>query len=57
VALIINIAFIPFGLLCMAGAVFGKGRKGDISSRLRRVLLFLAGLLMVVSAILRLRSN
>jgi hypothetical protein len=57
-----NVRFIAFGLFCMAGAFLATGGKGDIFSRSRaepisragRVDLFIAGLLMSVSAILRL---
>ena len=52
-ALIISIVAIVFGLLCMAGALFGKGERGTISCRVRRVMLFLAGLVAISSGILR----
>ena len=52
--LFINIVIVAFGLLCMAGALFGKGERGTISSRVRRVMFFLAGLLATVIGILRL---
>jgi hypothetical protein len=54
VELFINIVIVAFGLLCMAGALFGKGERGTISSRVRRVMFFLAGLLATVIGILRL---
>lgn len=52
--LFINIVIVAFGLLCMAGALFGKGERGTISSRVRRVMFFLAGLLATIIGILRL---
>jgi hypothetical protein len=54
VELFINIVIVAFGLLCMAGALFGKGERGTISSRVRRVMFFLAGLLATIIGILRL---
>jgi hypothetical protein len=53
VALIVNIVAIAFGVLCMAGALFGRGERGTFSSRVRRVMLFLAGLLAIIRGILR----
>jgi len=54
VELFINIVIVAFGLLCVAGALFGKGERGTISSRVRRVIFFLAGLLATIIGILRL---
>ena len=51
--MIISVVAITFGLLCMVGAVLGKGQRGDFSSRMRRVMLFLAGLVAIASGILR----
>jgi hypothetical protein len=49
----INIVIVAFGILCIAGALFGRGERGTISSRVRRVMLFLAGLLATIIGILR----
>ena len=46
----LNLFFLVFSLACIAGALFGRGERGTISSRVRRVMLFLAGLLGVVTA-------
>jgi hypothetical protein len=42
---LINIVIVAFGLLLIAGALFGRGERGTISSRVRRVMAFTAGLL------------
>jgi hypothetical protein len=51
---LINIVIVAFGLLCsVAAALFGRGERGTISSRVRRVKFFLAGLLVTIIGILR----
>jgi len=51
--MLINIVIVAFGLLCTAGALFGRGERGTISSRARRVMFFLARLLASIIGILR----
>jgi len=60
-----NVFFIAFSLFIMAGAFLANGGRYDIFSRshtkpvskVGRVMLFIAGLLMLVSAIARLFPN
>jgi hypothetical protein len=64
-ALTENISFVALGIFFAAGAFLANGGKYDIYSRSRanpisaigRGLMFLAGLLTVVSALLRIFSN
>jgi hypothetical protein len=49
-----NIFILVFSLFCIAGALFGRGERGTISSRVRRTMLVLAGLIGIFSVILRL---
>lgn len=51
--MLINIFIVALGVLCIVGALFGKGERGTISSRVRRVAFFLAGLLVTAIGILR----
>jgi len=49
-----NVFFIAFGVLLMAGAFSAPRGRGELGARIKRVALFIAGLLMTASAILRL---
>jgi hypothetical protein len=65
VALVENIGFVALGVFFAAGAFLANGGKYDIYSRSRakpiskigRGVMFFAGALMVVSALLRIISN
>jgi hypothetical protein len=50
---LINIIVVALGVVLMAGALFGRGERGTISSRVRRVMAFLAGLLVTLIGIVR----
>ena len=49
-----NIFFLVFGLALMAAAIFAPRGRGELGARLKRIALFVAGLLATVSSILRL---
>lgn len=52
-----NLFFLAFGIFLIAAAFFAPRGRGQLGARLKRVALFIAGLLMVVSAILRFTSK
>jgi nitric oxide reductase large subunit len=52
-----NLFFLAFGIFLIAAAFLAPRRRGELGARLKRVALFIAGLLAVVSTILRLTSK
>ncbi len=52
-----NLFFVAFGVFLIAAAFLAPRGKGELAARLKRVALFIAGSLMVVSAYLRLSSK
>jgi hypothetical protein len=53
IRLIANLFFLAFGLGLMAFAFLAPRGRGELGARAKRVALFMAGLLMIVTAILR----
>jgi hypothetical protein len=52
-----NLFFIAFGVALIAFAFFAPRGRGEWGARAKRVALFIAGALAIVSAILRLTSK
>ena len=52
-----NLFFIAFGIVLIALALFAPRGRGEWGARAKRVALFIAGSLMMASAILRLTSK
>jgi drug/metabolite transporter (DMT)-like permease len=52
-----NLFFLAFGIFLIAAAFLAPRGRGELGARLKRVALFIAGLLMAVSTILRLTSK
>ena len=52
-----NLFFLAFGIFLIAAAFLAPRGRGELGARFKRVALFIAGLLMVVSTILRLTSK
>jgi hypothetical protein len=51
-----NLFFLAFSIFLIAAAFLAPRGRGELGARLKRVALFIAGLLGVVSTILRLTS-
>jgi drug/metabolite transporter (DMT)-like permease len=52
-----NLFFLAFSIFLIAAAFLAPRGRGELGARLKRVALFIAGLLGVVSTILRLTSK
>jgi drug/metabolite transporter (DMT)-like permease len=53
----VNLFFLAFGILLIAAAFLAPRGRGELGARFKRAALFIAGLLMAVSTILRLISK